>query len=170
MSAPPWSGTIVVIRVESRMPAKPGEHVGEHEVPDLDHPDVDAGLGGADQVAARGDRVEPPPRPREDELEREHDPERPPELGVEVEEVLERLRPEDVLEEVAARHEHLRPREQVQRDAVQEEQHPERRDERGNAEERRDHPARQPDTGRDDERGRHPDPDREPCCSSDETT
>ena len=146
-------------RVED--PREAGEHVREDEVADLDPADVDAVLGRADDVSARGEGPESPARPGEDRLHEQDEPERPEELGVEEELVVLRLRAEDVLERLAARHELLRPFGQVQRDAVQEEEHPERRDEGRNAEVGRDHPVHEPDGGGKEERGDHAEPDRE---------
>ena len=128
-SGPPWSGTIVVMRVESRIPAKPARTFASTKLPILIRPHVDAALGRADQVPAGGEGPEPPAGPGEDRLHDEDEAQRPEELGVEEERVLLGLRAEDLVERLAARHELLRALGQVQCDAVEEEEHAERRDE-----------------------------------------
>ena len=53
------------------------ERAADDEVANLDGADVHAALAGPDQVAARGDRVEPPPRPREQDRHDHDHAERP---------------------------------------------------------------------------------------------
>src|SRR5439155_4588930 len=61
-------------------PREAAEHAREHEVADLDPPDVDAALACTNEVPARRDGVQSPPRPDENDLEQDHHRDRPPEL------------------------------------------------------------------------------------------
>src|SRR5207344_551051 len=93
------------------------EHAAEHEVADLDPADVDAALPRAEQVAAGCDRVDPPPRPDEHDLEDDYDEQRPPELRVEP----QRVAAEELDERVTAGRRHLEAVQRAQVDPVQEE-------------------------------------------------
>ena len=58
-----------------------GEEGAEHEAPDLDAPDRHARLGGADEVAARGDDPDAEARALEQHGGEDRDPQQPEELG-----------------------------------------------------------------------------------------
>ena len=71
-----------VDRVDPERLEQPGEAAQgtrDHEVADLDAVCLDAGLGGADQVAADGDGVQAPPGLGEHHVEDRHDDQRPDE-------------------------------------------------------------------------------------------
>src|SRR6195256_3275890 len=53
----------------------------DDEIPDFDETGLDAHLRGTNEVTAGGDRVHPPTRLNEDELENERDANRPQALG-----------------------------------------------------------------------------------------
>ena len=76
-----------VARVDGVRPERlhePGQRpheAGDHEVAVLDPGDVDAGLAGAEDVAADRDRVQAPPGPAEHHLEDRDQDDRPGDLG-----------------------------------------------------------------------------------------
>src|SRR3954447_24916260 len=59
-----------------------GQRAAHHEVADDDRADLDAGLAGAVLVAAGSDRVQAPPRHAQDDLDAQHDDQRPDQLRV----------------------------------------------------------------------------------------
>ncbi len=58
------------------------EQAGQHEVADLDAPDMDAGLARADGIAADGDGVQAPAGMAQHDVHHRDDGERPDDLGI----------------------------------------------------------------------------------------
>jgi hypothetical protein len=147
MFGPPASGSVEVMRTGLDDAREPGQRAGQHEVAGLDPADLDAGLARARQVAAHGERVQPPARPGEQDLQQDHQPDRPDDLRV-------RAAAEDLrVGPLAGRVRRLPVRER-QHEAVEEEEHAQRRDERRDADHGRDDAVDQPDPRAPDEASR----------------